>query len=68
MKKRLKIMFMSFFALGLAIWYARLVLPPILPDFASGFFAGVSTTLLLIGVAYIGWCIGKRENPFSFNV
>lgn len=25
----------------------------------------VSTALMLIGIAYIGWCMGKGKNPFS---
>ncbi len=25
----------------------------------------ISTALMLIGIAYMGWCMGKGKNPFS---
>ena len=67
MKKPLKITFVFFFYTGLIIWFAKLVMPPVLPDYASGFLSGISTALILIGVAYMGWCLGKKKNPYNFN-
>ena len=67
MKKRLRIVLLLFFYLGLIIWFAQLVMPPVLSDFASGFLTGMSIVFTLIGVAYMGWCLGKRENPYNFD-
>ena len=67
MRKSLKITFAFFFYIGLIIWFAQLVMPPIFSDFASGFLAGLSITFMLIGLAYMGWCLGKKKNPYNFN-
>ena len=67
MRKSLKIAFAFFFYIGLIIWFAKLVTPPVLPDFASGLLDGLSTIFILIGIAYMGWCLGKKKNPFNFN-
>ena len=68
MKKAYKIMIVVFYHIGMIIWFARLVMPPVLPDYASGFLTGVSIVFILIGVAYMGWCLGKKKNPYNFNV
>ena len=65
MKKLSKIRFEFFFCIGLIIWFVTLVIPPVLPDFVSGLLAGMSTVFILIGLAYIAWCLGKKKNPFS---
>ena len=63
MKKSLKIMCVFFFFIGLALWFAKLVMPYVLPDFVSGLLDGMSTAFILIGLVYMGWCLGKRKTP-----
>ena len=67
MKKQLKIIFLSFFYIGLFISLMTLVMPLVLPDYVSGFLSGVSTSFISIGIAYMGWCLGKKENPYKLD-
>ena len=66
MNKSLKTIIIFGFYIGLIIWLAILTKPPVLPDFMSGFLSGVSTTFIIIGLAYVAWCFWetkkKREN------
>jgi uncharacterized protein YacL len=67
MKKQLRITIMLFYKIGLIISLARFALQPDLTDFTWGFLRGISIVFMAIGLIYMGWCFGKKKNPYNFN-
>ena len=66
-RKRLKLFMLISFALGLLTLTFSSIFRHQLSDFAVGFCEGVSIVFIIVGIFYMGWCIGKRKNPFKIN-
>ena len=67
MKKRLKLFMLICYALGLLTLLVSIIFRHQLSDFAVGFCEGVSIVFIIVGIFYMGWCIGKKKNPFKIN-
>ncbi|MBP7176609.1 MAG: hypothetical protein KBA53_10425 [Thermoclostridium sp.] len=64
MNKKLQLLFMICNAAGyLTLAVTKLFLRN-LPDFWLGFFEGFSMICILIGFAYLIWCLVKGRNPY----
>ena len=66
-RKRLKLFMLICCALGLLTLSLSSIFRHQLSDFAVGFCEGVSIVFIIVGIFYMGWCIGKKKNPFDLN-
>lgn len=56
--------------IGILIWviykvYSRFINE--IPDIIAYPMMIVSCLLIMIGLGYYGWCIGKKRRPYDFN-
>lgn len=67
MEKRLKLFMLICYKLGLLTLTFSIIFRHQLSDFVVGFCEGISIVFIIIGIFYMGCCIGKKKNPFKIN-
>ncbi len=66
-RRVIRILFALSLPLGLIVSSVTRIFFENLSDYWSGYWAGFSVVLMLLGIAYIGWCWGKGRNPYRFD-
>ncbi|SDB91619.1 hypothetical protein SAMN05216323_100922 [Williamwhitmania taraxaci] len=65
MKKRLQILILSFYASGLLIKSLSSIYRDEMSKMILGFCEGISLVFILLGFAYMCWCLAKNRTHFQ---
>lgn len=64
MNRKLQLLFISCNVAGYLVLAATRIFRNFFSDFFLGFCEGFSIVCILIGCAYLIWCMVKRKNPY----